>query len=215
MVEELELKFLGHASWKIKTRGKTIYLDPYEGEYDEEADLILITHSHADHCDPEKVSMVETEETTIIAPEDCKAKLESPIRSLKPGERFDADDITIEAVQAYNYKRFREPGEPYHPPGLGVGYLVRSEGNTLYHVGDTDFVEEMKSLKGIEVMLVASGGTYTMDNEDAAEAVVEVNPKIAIPMHIWDTDPQEFKDDVESRSDTKVLLLEPGETYTI
>ena len=39
----MELKWLGHASWKIKTGGKTIYIDPYEGEYDEKADLVLST----------------------------------------------------------------------------------------------------------------------------------------------------------------------------
>jgi L-ascorbate metabolism protein UlaG (beta-lactamase superfamily) len=64
-------------------------------------------------------------------------------------------------------------------------------------------------------MLVASGGTYTMDNQDAADAVIEVNPKVAIPMHIWDTNPQEFKKKVETDSDTEVVILKSGESYTI
>jgi len=210
----MELKWLGHASWKLKTGGKTIYLDPYEGEYDEEADLILSTHSHSDHCSKEKVDEVKGDETLIIAPEDCGEKLKTKVKSLKPRESYEMNGLTIEAVQAYNYKRFRSPGEPYHPKGHGVGYLIRSEGKTVYHAGDTDFIDEMKRLKGIDVMLVPSGGTYTMNNEDAAEAVKEVAPKVAIPMHIWDTDPAEFKELVEEDSDTKVVLMEPGETYT-
>jgi L-ascorbate metabolism protein UlaG (beta-lactamase superfamily) len=211
----MEVKWLGHASWRIKAAGKVIYLDPYVGEYDEVADLILSTHSHGDHCAPEKVNLVKGEDTVIVAPRDCAEVLGAAVKSLKPGERYVHDGVTVAAVEAYNFKRFRSPGTPFHPKGLGVGYLVISEGKTVYHVGDTDFIEEMKALENIDLMLVASGGTYTMDNEDAADAVVEVNPRIAIPMHVWDTDPSEFKLGVEERSSTKVMLLQPGETFTL
>ena len=54
----MKIKWLGHASWKIKTGGKTIYIDPYEGEYDEKADLILSTHHHDDHCKVDKIKKV-------------------------------------------------------------------------------------------------------------------------------------------------------------
>jgi len=118
-------------------------------------------------------------------------------------------------VEAYNFKRFRNPGEPYHPKGLGVGYLVFAEGKTIYHVGDSDFIEEMKDLSGIDVMLVPSGGTYTMDCPDAVEAAMAINPVLAIPMHIWDTDPNEFKAQVESACDTKVKTMKPGETLSL
>lgn len=211
----MEVKWLGHASWRIKAAGKVIYLDPYVGEYDEVADLILATHSHSDHCAPEKVNLVKGEETVIVAPVDCGKKLGLPVISLKPGERYVHDGVTVAAVEAYNFKRFRSPGNPFHPRGLGVGYLVSSEGKTVYHVGDTDFIEEMKALEDIDLMLVASGGTYTMDNEEAIDAVVEVKPGFAIPMHMWDTDPSEFKQGVEDRSSTRVPLLKPGETFTL
>jgi len=123
--------------------------------------------------------------------------------------------VTIEAVEAYNNKRFRSPGVPFHPKGLGVGYLVKAGGKTVYHVGDSDFIPEMKALEGVDVLLIPSGGTYTMDAEDAAEATAAIKPKVAIPMHIWDTDPGEYKEKVESASDTKVVILKPGDTYDI
>jgi len=211
----MRLKWLGHASWKVKAAGKTIYIDPYQGDYDEEADLILSTHSHTDHCDPEKIKLVRGPDTIIVAPADCASKIGAPVRSLKPGEKADFDDVTVEAVEAYNYKRFRSPGTPYHPKGLGVGYLVRAEGKTVYHAGDTDLIPEMKELKGIDLALLPSGGTYTMDNDEAAEAAVVIHPKIAVPMHIWDTDPGAFKSKVESESDVKVVVLRPGETIEI
>jgi L-ascorbate metabolism protein UlaG (beta-lactamase superfamily) len=211
----LKLKWLGHASWKLKAGGKTIYLDPYQGEYDEEADLILSSHSHTDHCEPSKVNMVKGEETVIIAPADCAEKIGAPVKSLKPGEKATYGEVTIEAVEAYNYKRFRSPGNPFHPKGLGVGYLVRAEGKTIYHVGDSDFIPEMKEIKDVDLLLIPSGGTYTMDNEDAAEAIVAMHPKVAVPMHIWDTDPGELKRKVESVSDVKVHIMKAGDTYEL
>jgi len=196
----LEIKWLGHASWRIKTGGKTIYIDPYEGGYDEKADLVLCTHHHDDHCKPDK---------------ECGEKLGTEVITLKPGDATKIDDVLIEAVEAYNFKRFRSPGNPFHPKGIGVGYLVTAEGKTVYHTGDTDFIEEMKELSDIDLMLVPSGGTYTMDNPEAAEATIAVNPKKAVPMHIWDTDPSEYKKMVEKDCDTEVILMKPGETLTL
>ena len=211
----MKLKWLGHASWKLKAGGMTIYIDPYQGEYDEEADLILASHSHADHCDPSKVNMVKGEGTVVVAPADCAEKIGSPVESLKPGETASYGEVEVEAVEAYNVKRFRSPGIPFHPKGLGVGYLIRADGKTIYHVGDSGFIPEMKDLKGIDLLLIPSGGIYTMDNEDAAEATVAIHPKKVIPVHIWDTDPREFKRNVEAVSDVQVVILSPGDTYDV
>lgn len=211
----MELKWLGHASWLIHTGDKTIYIDPYEGEYTEKADLILSTHHHDDHCKPDKIALIKTPETEIIASEECGKKIEAEVISLKPGEAINIEGVLVEAIEAYNFKRFRSPGMPFHPKGVGVGYLITAEDKTIYHAGDTDFIEEMKEIKGVDVMLVPSGGTYTMDNPEAAEATIAVNPRKALPMHIWDTSPAEFKKLVEKGCDTEVILLKPGESLTI
>ena len=211
----MRLKWLGHASWKIKTGGMVIYVDPYQGDYDEEADLILASHSHTDHCEPSKFKMVTGDETVVVAPADCAEKIGSPVKSLKPGEKAAFGEVEVEAVEAYNVKRFRSPGNPFHPKGLGVGYLIRAEGKTVYHVGDSDFIPEMKELGDIDLLLIPSGGTYTMDNEDAAEAAVTIRPKKVIPMHIWDTDPGGFKRNVESVSDVQVVMMRPGDSYEL
>ena len=211
----MKLEWLGHASWKLTAGGMTIYIDPYEGEYDEEADIILASHSHTDHCEPSKVNAVKGDDTIIIAPSDCAEKIGSLVKSLRPGEEVVYGDVTIKAVEAYNVKRFRSPGVPFHPKGLGVGYLISSGGKTIYHVGDSDYIPEMNELSGIDVLLIPSGGTYTMDNDDAAEAAVAIGPSVAIPMHMWDTDSGEFKRKVESSSDVKVSVLSPGDTYEV
>ena len=71
----------------------------------------------------------------------------------------------------------------------------------------------MKSLSNISLALLPSGGTYTMDNPEAAEAALAIRPEVAIPMHRWDTSPEAFRRKVESSSDVKVVVLKPGEEY--
>ena len=205
------VKWLGHASFKIKADEKIIYVDPYEGEYDDKADLVLVSHSHHDHCDPSKIEKIRKDGTLIVAPADCGPRIGGNVKPLEPGERLSVGNITVEAMEAYNYKRFRSSGTPFHPKGLGVGYLLNIGDKTIYYAGDTDFIEEMGNLKDIDLALLPIGGTYTMDIPEAADAAVAIDPKFVMPMHPLDTNPEEFKRIVEGRSEIKVILLNPGE----
>jgi L-ascorbate metabolism protein UlaG (beta-lactamase superfamily) len=210
------IKWLAHASFQIKANGKIIYVDLEKyGEAIEKADLILVTHSHTDHCDSDKIKNVRKKGTVIIAPEDCVSMIGGSVKTLKPGEETSVGNIRVKAVEAYNYKRFRSPGKPYHPKGFGVGYLIMVEGKTIYHAGDTDFIPEMRQVDHLDVALLPSGGTYTMDNAEAAEATIAINPKIVVPMHRWDTNPEEFKKKVEANSNIRVVMLREGEEYQV
>jgi L-ascorbate metabolism protein UlaG (beta-lactamase superfamily) len=210
------VKWLAHAAFQIKGAGKLIYVDLEEyGEASERADLILVTHSHTDHCDPEKITQVRKEATVIVAPEDCVSKIGGKVKTLKPGEETTVNGIKVEAVEAYNIKRFRSPGKPYHPKEFGVGYVVTIENKRIYHAGDTDFIPEMQKLGRVDVALLPSGNKYTMDNTEAAEAAIAINPKVVIPMHRWSTKPEKFKTKVEADSNVKVVLLREGDEFEV
>ncbi len=71
--------------------------------------------------------------------------------------------INVKALEAYNVKRIRPDGEPFHPQGLGIGYIVTIEGKSIYHAGDIDLIPEMENLKEIDVALLPSGDTFTID----------------------------------------------------
>ena len=211
----LTIKWLGHASFQLKADEKVIYVDPYRGEYKEKADLILVTHSHGDHCSVAKIKRAQRADTVILAPEDCAGKIKGQVRALKPGEAATVGEIKVKAVEAYNIKRFRSPGNPFHPKGFGVGYLITASGKTVYHAGDTDLIPEMKGLGHVDVALLPSGGTYTMDNSEAADAALVIRPVVVVPMHRWDTKPDEFREKVEANSKIKVVALSKGEQHKV
>ena len=74
----------------------------------------------------------------------------------------------------------------FHPKANNwVGYIFELNGQKIYHAGDTDFTEEMRNLKNLnlDVALLPIGGTYTMDVQEAAEAANEIAAKTTIPMH--------------------------------
>jgi L-ascorbate metabolism protein UlaG (beta-lactamase superfamily) len=206
------VKYLAHAGFQIRGDRRIIYIDLEEhATLSEKADLVLVTHSHFDHCNSSKIREVRKESTVVIAPEDCSSKISGHIKTLKAGESVTVEGIKVKAVEAYNVKRFRSPGNPYHPKEFGVGYLITVEAKTIYHAGDTDFIPEMRQLGHVDVALLPSGDTYTMDNLEAAEAAIAINPEAAIPMHRWKTSPEEFKRRVEADSRTNVVILQEGE----
>lgn len=214
----IHVKWLGHSSFQIRTGDKIIYVDLKKYgkmvETSEKADVILVTHNHGDHCSPPKIQKLSKKNTIIIAPKNCASRIGENVRTIKPGE-VTVNDVKIEAVEAYNTKRFKPSGKPWHPKGYGVGYLLKIGKKTVYHAGDTDFIQEMRQLGHVDVALLPTGDKYTMDNLEAAEAALAIKPEAAMPMHRWDTDPNEFKKRVEASSKVKVAVLREGEEYIL
>ena len=177
------LHWLGHASFRLDGP-PTIYFDPWrlEGE-PPPADLVLVSHEHADHCSPEDVGRIRGPDTVIVASAGAAAKLGGDARVLRPGEQVTVGEVTIEGMPAYNVSRFRAPGVPFHPrENEHVGFVVTVGGERLYFAADTDRIPEMAGLN-CDVALLPVGGTYTMDAPEAAQAAADIGPRVAIPMH--------------------------------
>lgn len=199
----IRLYWLGHAGFKLDADGKIIYLDPWKVKKDQ-ADLILITHSHFDHLSLDDVRRVQTEETTIVATKDSASRLSGDVRIVSAGESIEVKGVGIEAVPSYNI------GKSYHPKSSGwVGYIVTVGGVRIYHAGDADALEEMKKLK-VDVALLPVGGTYTMTPDEAAGIANQFKPRISIPMH-WgsivgsESDARRFRDLFEGET----VILKP------
>jgi L-ascorbate metabolism protein UlaG (beta-lactamase superfamily) len=186
----IDIEWLGHASFKIE-REQKIFIDPFQIKTPQkDADLILITHDHFDHCSIDDVKKLANQHAVIIACKMCRAKIDNfksevaRIFYFAPGDKVKINNANIEAVPAYNINKFRAPGVVFHPKEMGyVGYVMEIDKIRIYHAGDTDFIPEMKDLGEIDIALLPIGGTYTMNVEEAVEAVKQIKPKYTIPMH--------------------------------
>jgi len=180
MIEKLS--WLGHASFKIKGKTKVVYIDPWKlSGSPEPADIILIGHSHFDHLSVPDVEKIQKQSTVIITTADCASGLKGNIKIIKPGSTVVVDDITIQAIPAYNVIK------AFHPKSNEwVGFILTLDGERLYYASDTDFIPEMKALKNIDIALLPIGGTYTMNANEAAQAAKTINPRIVVPYHYGD-----------------------------
>jgi len=184
--ENIELEWKGHAGFVIKGGGKIIYIDPYKlkpGAGNDKADVILLTHSHYDHCSIEDLQRIVKDGCIVLTPADCQSKLtrlhvKLDVRVIEPGQEVEIDEVKIKAVPAYNVdKQFHSKSEYWN------GYILDIGGTKVYHAGDTDLIPEMQTLEGIGLALLPVGGTYTMNAEEAARAAFIIKPRKAIPMH--------------------------------
>jgi len=178
------IHWLGHDAFRIDGKDAVIYIDPYRLKGGPSADLILITHEHADHTSPTDVEKIRKADTVIVTTAAAASKLSGDIRTVKPGDDLTVKGVHIRTVAAYNLTKFRSPGVPFHPREAGhVGFVITVDGVRIYHAGDTDVIPEMAGLAP-DVALLPVSGTYVMTAEEAVEAAASIGPKVAVPMHV-------------------------------
>ena len=205
MIQEMakRIVWLGHDAFRIDA-AKTIYCDPFQISGGPQADMILITHEHFDHCSPEDVAKIQKEGTVLVTEKDSAAKLTGDVRILKPGESLSLDEVTIEAVPAYNVDK------DFHPKAKGwLGFILEVDGVRIYHAGDTDRIPEMKQFQ-VDIALLPVSGTYVMTADQAIGAALDIGPKLAIPMHYGaivggDEDARQFKKALEGKVEVMIL----------
>ncbi len=171
-----------HSSIRI-AGSKVLYFDPFQiTEETHDADIILITHSHYDHLDPESINRISRESTIFVAPASIEQEMrkvikDAPLILLTPGDSRDIDGISVQAIPAYNRLK------PFHPKHNGwVGYIVTMDGVQYYVAGDTDAIGELSSVN-CDIALVPIGGTYTMNAKEAAKLINKIRPQVVIPTH--------------------------------
>lgn len=207
----VEIKWIGHASFRIASADDVMYIDPWKlPDAPHDADLVFVSHSHHDHCSPPDIQKVSKEGTTIIAPADTIEQLHAA-NAVTPGERLTIQGITVEAVAAYNVTR------RYHPESnQWCGAVVTIEDKRVYYAGDTDLIPEMSDLSGVDLALLPVGGTYTLDASQAARACGQVECKAAIPYHWGDiVGSRKDADTFAEQAPCKVHVLQPGESIRL
>jgi L-ascorbate metabolism protein UlaG (beta-lactamase superfamily) len=191
----VELHFISHGSLMIKVNGFIIYIDPVSSsgnyEFMPKADLILVTHEHGDHLDPKLINELKKQETLVFCNENSLQKMPWAM-AMKAGDRQEINSIAIDAVPAYNIVNERSPGQPFHPKGAGIGFILTIGDKKFYIAGDTENIPEMKQLKNIYVAFLPMNLPYTMTPEMVADAARSFKPKILYPYHFGETNTDEL-----------------------
>jgi L-ascorbate metabolism protein UlaG (beta-lactamase superfamily) len=223
----MQIRYLGHSAFELKDGGTTILVDPFltgnpkaAASADElEADVILLTHGHADHYG-DTLSIARRTGATVVA----IVELAGDVGGELP-EGHDVRDPNLGGTVTFDWGWVRlvpawhtgtSPNGTVHTP---AGLVISFGGATIYHVGDTALFSDL-ALPGrrspLDVALVPIGGHYTMDRHDAVEACKLIGAPTVVPIHYdtfppIETDAQAFKADVEAQTSSKVAVLAPGE----
>jgi len=189
---DLEITFLGHGSLALLFHGQQMYVDPFSrvADYSQlpPADIILITHEHQDHLDLQALASVRATGTAVVLTATCAQQVAGGL-VMQNGDVRTVEGMPIAAVPAYNIVHKRENGQPFHPRGVGNGYILTFGDKQVYIAGDTENTPEMKELRGIGCAFLPMNLPYTMTPEMVADAARAFRPRILYPYHYGNTDP--------------------------
>lgn len=177
-----------HATAVFTWGGEVIYMDPTGGEEafagKPPATLVLVTDIHGDHLSTSTLAAVVGEGATLIVPDAVKkllpAELAAKAQVLANGATTTVNGFSIEAIPMYNLP---ESKDARHTKGRGNGYVIERDAFHVYVAGDTAGIPEMRALKNIDVAFVPMNLPFTMDEKEAADAVLAFKPKQVYPFH--------------------------------
>lgn len=209
---ELEMFFIGHGTLMFTFNDLVIHIDPVMREADystmPDADLILVTHEHGDHLDINAISHIMKEDTRVVMTSTCEEQLEDfQATVFRNGDGGSIHGIEIRAIPAYNIEHTRSNGNPFHPKGVGNGYILTFGETRVLIGGDTENISEYKDL-GLEIAVafLPMNLPYTMTPEMVADAALALQADILYPYHYGETDPMDLVELLKNNKDIEVRV---------
>ena len=226
------LTYLGHAAFLLEGDGKAVAIDPYlsgNPKASHEAtqinpQTILLTHAHNDHVG-DTVAIAKRTGAKVIATNELGVWLKSQgvegAIGANHGGTVAFDGGTVKLTPAWHTSSYNDGGA-FVAPGIPAGLVVRFGGRTIYFAGDTCLFGDMRLIgeEGLDVAVLPIGDHFTMGPDDAARAAEFLGARTVIPCH-YDTfppieqDAQAFKRLVEERTESRCVVLAPGESHEV
>jgi L-ascorbate metabolism protein UlaG (beta-lactamase superfamily) len=227
----MDIHFIGHATFELSDGSSRVLIDPFLAPNNPAATLsaddvdpthILITHGHADHVADAVAVATRTGAHCVALVELASWLGEQGVENVSNpnlGGTVEFDWGWVKLVQAFHTGTL--------PDGTVVGgqagLVINIGGTTAYHLGDTCLFGDLRLIAErtpVDVALMPIGGHFTMDRHDAAVAADLIGAGTVIPMHYntfppIETDAEAFKSEVESKTSSSVVILNPGDTHSV
>lgn len=220
----MKIRFLGHAAFSVHLdSGRHLLIDPFltgnpsaSAKLDDfpDVDLVLLTHDHDDHGPADAVELCKKSGATLVSSYEIAKWGEEQGLTVEPmgiGGKIDLDGLVVHMVNAQHSTR----------RGRAAGFVLESDGQTVYFAGDTGLFGDMKLFGeqwDLDLAVLPVGDRFTMGPESAARAVDMLRPKHVIPCH-YGTFPIILPDAskfVELAGDlARIHALAPGETLEL
>ena len=223
----MEVRFLGHACFELDGGDETVLIDPFLtgnpkaaiSADDAAATTILLTHGHGDHYG-DTVPIAKRTEAPVVAIVELAGEVGEEgvdVRDPNLGGTVKFDWGWVKLVPAWHTST-----TPKGTANTPAGLLINFQDMIIYHLGDTCVFSDMQLVgkrHPIDIALMCIGGHYTMDRVDAVDAAELIGAKAVIPCHYntfppIETDAQAFKSDVESATQSNVVVLDPGQSHS-
>jgi L-ascorbate metabolism protein UlaG (beta-lactamase superfamily) len=226
----MDIRFLAHSAVELIDGETRILMDPFitgnpkaaVSAEELEPTHILLTHGHADHFG-DVVEIAKRTGAPVVAMAEIASELGElgvdPVHDPNLGGTVAFEWGWVKLVPAWHSST--TPNGTVNTP---AGMLVMVGDKLVYHLGDTALFSDLQLIarrgNHVNVALVPIGGHYTMDRFDAVTACEFIGADEVIPIHYntfppIETDAKAFKTDVENATESKVVVLEPGQTHTV
>ena len=225
----MEIRFLGHACFELSHGDTRVLVDPFltgnpkaaVQASEVEPTHIFPTHAGADHWGDVVDIAKRTGALVVAVPELVSELNENGVDNCADpniGGTVEFEGGWVRLTPAWHTST--TPGGTVNTP---AGLVIHLGGKTVYHLGDTALFSDLalpKRRDDLDVALMCIGGHYTMDRHDAVIAAELVGARQVIPCHYdtfppIETDAEAFKADVEAKTDSEVVILEPGATHAV
>jgi L-ascorbate metabolism protein UlaG (beta-lactamase superfamily) len=195
----MKITWFGHSAFRVETGNSVILIDPflsgnptYDGTVEEASKgctHVVLTHGHDDHVGDTVDICKATGATLVACFEICMYLNGKGVENLNPGNTggtLDCGDFTVSFVRADHSSSTMVDGE-FKYLGNPLGVIVKADGRTLYHMGDTDIFSDMGLINELyqpDIGIVPIGDRFTMSPKTAAIACKRYFKfKAVIPCH--------------------------------
>jgi L-ascorbate metabolism protein UlaG (beta-lactamase superfamily) len=226
----IKLTWHGHSTYSLDVDGTHIVVDPFfagnnpvatRKVEDVAADYILQTHGHGDHI-ADTIPLAERTGAQVIANfEICNWLNSKGIENTHAqhlGGGFNHPFGHVQMTTALHGSGL--PDGSYG--GMPAGFLLTIGEKRIYIAGDTALFADMALITrgGVDLAILPVGDNFTMGPEDALYATNLIKPEIVIPCHYntWpliEVDIEQWAESVESATDSKAVVLEVEDSFTL